>query len=166
MSTTNTLSTSNKVLPYVASGAYPFAVVSNAWQPASVVYGAGTGAGLIDQIYQAQVTATVGGASIQLNAGSLLDTVGDTLSFARADSINFYNAGTQSVTVTGAFITANYGTAGVKLDAGGGQFSHTLGTNSTSGLATGTGTNSTLTFTASGTAGTSPVQILVAGRSV
>lgn len=169
MSTTNTLTTFLKLSPYLAGGSYPYPVVQQDWLPTSVSYGtnSGTANGMIDQLYQAQVTATTSGASITLRNGTsstLTNAIGELLSFARVDSWSLFNTGTVTVTVTGTFTNGAYGTNGISLGSGsnGGQFAHAMGTNS-SGLSVSTGTNGTLTFTGSG--GTAGVLVMIAGRS-
>lgn len=166
MGNVNTITLTDRWNTYVAGGQYPFATFQGLpWLPADLALAAGTGAGQVDQIYQAQLIATTSGASIQLRSGGLSDPIGGAFAPVRVDAMGIYNGGSNAVTVTGAFLNgaiAAGGTASVLLNPGG-RLMFGAGA-SGNGFAVGAGTNSTLTFTGSG--GTSPLQIVIAGRSV
>jgi hypothetical protein len=161
--TTTAISKATLQLAQNNGAAFPVLTPSTTFAPPQINYTAGTNAGQVDLAYAKRITVASGSPqSIDLSGGGLTTLLGDAASFARVSSIGFCNSGSNTVTLTGNFLTTRFGAS----------FSMPLPPNarviyddpSATGLAVTNSSADTITITSS--AGSVPVDIAIGGRSV
>lgn len=146
-----------------AGTVFPVASLTPTFQPTLGQYTQGTAAGQIDLAYMSRQTISSGTpVSIDLSGGGLKTLLGNTASFARVDTLAFYNRSTNNVTLTGNFLTTSFGASFSMVLTGGGRFIYD--NPSTTGLAVTNSTADTITLTSA--SGTNDVDIAIGGRSV
>jgi hypothetical protein len=146
-----------------SGNAYPVASVTPTFQPSLSQYTAGTNAGMIDVAYMGRQSVPNGApVSLDLSGGGLKTPLGNTATFARVAVLAVHNRSTNTVTLTGNFLTTSFGASFSMPLTAGGRFIYD--NPSATGLAVTNSTADTITLTSS--AGTNDVDVAVAGRSV
>lgn len=162
ITSTSTVSTSVSLNQNSGDG-FPALTPSASFKPANQSYASGTSAGRIDLPYAKRITVASGSPiSLDLSGGTMKTLLGDAANYARVGTLAFYNNGSNTVTLTGNFLTSSFGAS----------FSMPLAPNSrfvydnpsSTGLVVTNSTADTITLTAS--AGSNDVDVVVGGRSV
>lgn len=142
---------------------FPALSVSPAWAPTTQQYSSGLLASNLDLAYMSRQSVASGTpVSLDVSGGGLKDLLGNTFSPAKVACIAISNRGTAgNITVTGNFMTTNFGASFSMVIPPGGRFLYD--NPSLAGLAVTNSTDDVITLTSS--AGTNDVDIAIGGRS-